>query len=59
MVVTDLLIHITTSEDSVYGISIQNFGYSDYDYTPGSGSVTNNKVINNTIHGTGYRCICI
>ena len=44
----------THAEDSVYGISIQNFGYGGYDYIPGSGNVTNNKVINNTITGTGY-----
>ena len=44
----------TGAEDSVYGISIQNFGYGGYDYIPGSGNVTNNKVINNTITGTGY-----
>ena len=44
----------THAEDSVYGISIQNFGYGGYDYTPGTGNVTNNKVINNTITGTGY-----
>ena len=44
----------TGAEDSVYGISIQNFGYGGSDYIPGSGNVTNNKVINNTITGTGY-----
>ena len=44
----------TKAEDSVYGISIQNFGYGGYDYTPGTGNVTNNKIINNTITGTGY-----
>ena len=44
----------THAEDSVYGISIQNFGYGGSDYIPGSGNVTNNKVINNTITGTGY-----
>ena len=44
----------TSAEDSVYGISIQNFGYGGYDYTPGTGNVTNNKIINNTIRGTGY-----
>ena len=44
----------THAEDSVYGISIQNFGYGGYDYIPGTGNVTNNKIINNTITGTGY-----
>ena len=44
----------TKAEDSVYGISIQNFGYGGYDYIPGTGNVTNNKIINNTITGTGY-----
>ena len=44
----------TKAEDSVYGISIQNFGYGGSTYIPGTGNVTNNKVINNTITGTGY-----